>query len=74
MEGDVYAFSLSGSLNQWKNAKSAEEGSLPTNRFHGHQNLVGAIIYDAKYNLTISGDNNGKIGIEINVYFQSDMD
>jgi WD40 repeat protein len=65
VNGDVYSFSLFGSIQQWKGAASLAEGSLPTNRFHGHANLINAFTYDAVNKLLITGDNNGKIGTNL---------
>lgn len=59
--GDLYSVSLFGCLNQWKGARDAPDGALPTARFHGHQNLVGCLLEDHVNRLVFSGDNNGKI-------------
>ena len=43
VSGDLYSLSLFGALNQWKGVSSLTDGSLPTNRFHGHNTLVACM-------------------------------
>lgn len=59
--GDIFSFSLGGSLQHYKGAASLSDGSLPSHRYHGHANIVNALAYDNVNNLLVTGDNNGKI-------------
>lgn len=58
--GDIYSLSLHGALNHWKEVSSLSDGSLPSNRYHGHNAPVSALAH--RTDILYSGDYSGKIG------------
>jgi len=57
---DLISVSLNGSVNLWNNVLQVDNGSLPSQRFPGHQSSISDLLTDSKGNI-YSSDNNGRI-------------